>query len=243
MAYNPEQNGLTERMNWAIVERSSALLFDANLGKRFWAEAVGTAVYITNRSPTKGLRITPEEAFSGKRPDLSHLRVFGSEAMSFVPKVKRRKWDPKSEACIFIGYGNNGNGYRLYNTKTGKIFVSRDVIFISETVERQDNPKVNEASSTIEIVTEEATNTDESISKPDVEIDSEDSESEVDDNESVTDEFNTTVVERRVDPAETEASTSIALPPQFEDPQSNVVRRSERERRPPGKYTDVQYLP
>ena len=58
--HNPEQNGLAERMNRTIVERARCILSDAGLKKSFWAEAVGTACYIINRSPTKGLRMTPE---------------------------------------------------------------------------------------------------------------------------------------------------------------------------------------
>uniref|UniRef100_A0AAG5DT47 Retrovirus-related Pol polyprotein from transposon TNT 1-94 n=1 Tax=Anopheles atroparvus TaxID=41427 RepID=A0AAG5DT47_ANOAO len=69
--YTPEQNGLAERMNRTIVEKARSMLCDANLPKRFWAEAVATASYVINRSPTMGLRMTPHEAFTGRRPNLA----------------------------------------------------------------------------------------------------------------------------------------------------------------------------
>ena len=61
--FNPEQNGMAERMNRTIVEKARCLLIDSCLGKRFWAEAVNTAVYLINRTPCKGLKeLVPVEA-------------------------------------------------------------------------------------------------------------------------------------------------------------------------------------
>ncbi|PZC85295.1 hypothetical protein B5X24_HaOG201791 [Helicoverpa armigera] len=53
--YTPEQNGLAERMNRTLVERAKCMLFEAKLHKHFWAEAVVTAAYIINRSPSRAL--------------------------------------------------------------------------------------------------------------------------------------------------------------------------------------------
>lgn len=103
--YTPEQNGLAERMNRTIVERAKAMLFDAELPKIYWAEAVATATYLINRSPAAGLKgKTPEEAWTGQRPDLKHLRVFGCKAYIHVSKSQRLKWDPKAEEMLFVGY-------------------------------------------------------------------------------------------------------------------------------------------
>lgn len=130
-AYVHEQNGVAERMNRTIVERVRCMLFDADLGKKFWAEAVCTAVYLLNRTPCRGNKLTtPEEIWSGRRPDLSHLRVFGCIAMAHIPKEKRKKLDVKSTQCIFVGYGNESKGYRLFNEETGKIVTARDVVLL-----------------------------------------------------------------------------------------------------------------
>ena len=72
---------------------------------------------------------TPYEAWAGKKPSLSHLRVFGCDAFMHVPKKKTRKLDIKSKKCIFIGYKDGVKGYKLWNLITKKIVYSRDVIF------------------------------------------------------------------------------------------------------------------
>ena len=56
----PEQNGVAERMNPTLVETVRSMLTGARLPQRFWAEALSTAVYLNNRSPTRTLRdVTP----------------------------------------------------------------------------------------------------------------------------------------------------------------------------------------
>lgn len=131
--YTPQQNGIAERANRTIVERARCLLYDADLPKRFWAEASSMAVYLMNRSVNSNkLDITPEELWSGKKVDLSKLKLFGTRIMVHVPKEKRQKWDYKSEALIFVGYDENTKGYRCINRETGKIMLSRDVKFLEE---------------------------------------------------------------------------------------------------------------
>ena len=98
--YTPQQYGRGERLNRTIVEKASALLFDSNLPTSFWGYAVQCAVYLMNRSPHNQLikqRKTPYELWTGRKPDLSHLRVFGTRAFVHVPKEKRKKFDPKSK--------------------------------------------------------------------------------------------------------------------------------------------------
>lgn len=135
--YTPQQNGLAERMNRTLLERARCMLLNAKLQKQYWAEAVTTAAYITNRCPTRVLDyLTPEEKWSGKRPDISHLKVFGCEAMVHIPKEKAKKWDPKAIKMIFVGYSNETKGYRFFDPKTRKALISRDAIFIESSVKR-----------------------------------------------------------------------------------------------------------
>lgn len=65
--YTPKQNGMAERANRTIVEKARCMLYEAGLPKSFWAEAVSTAIYSINRSPTKGHKVTPEEAWTGRK--------------------------------------------------------------------------------------------------------------------------------------------------------------------------------
>ena len=60
---------------------------------------------------------------------MKHLRVFGCNAYVHVPKEERGKLDSKSKKCIFVGYGNETKGYRLFDTVQQKIIFSRDVVF------------------------------------------------------------------------------------------------------------------
>ena len=93
-------------------------------------EAANTAVYLMNRCTTSGVHdLTPYEKFYGKKPDLSHVRIFGSIAYVHIPDEKRQKLDPKSEKCILIGYSLEQKGYKCYNPSTRKVRVSRDVVF------------------------------------------------------------------------------------------------------------------
>ena len=65
--YTPEQNGMAQRMNRTLAEKARSLFNDSDLEKKFWTEAINTGV-------KDG---TPEGIWSGLKPNLKHLRVFG----------------------------------------------------------------------------------------------------------------------------------------------------------------------
>ena len=112
------------------TEVARALMAKKNMPKHFWSEAVHIAVYIMNITPTAVVHgMTPEERFTGKKPDVSHLKVFGCIAYVHVPDELRKKLEPKAEKCIFIGYSLEQKGYRCYNPVKSEFRVSRDVIF------------------------------------------------------------------------------------------------------------------
>ena len=107
-----EQNGTAERFNRTLMETVRAMLGDSRLPKRFWAEALATAAYLRNRSPTKALAsMTPYEAWTGERPQVQHLKVFGCDAYAHVPKDERDKLDSKTKPCWFLGYGDTKKAY------------------------------------------------------------------------------------------------------------------------------------
>jgi hypothetical protein len=128
--HTPEQNGVAERLNRTLIEGVRTMLADSKLPHRFWAEALSTSVYLRNRSPTKALEgVTPHEAWSGSKPDVRSLRIFGCSAYAHVPKAERHKLDTKTRKCILLGYGTNQKGYRLYDLRRMKVINSRDVVF------------------------------------------------------------------------------------------------------------------
>lgn len=65
-----------------------------------------------------------------KKPDISHIRVFGSKAYSLVPKQKRKKWDDKAEEGVLVGYDGNTKGYRILDPNTNRVWISRLVRII-----------------------------------------------------------------------------------------------------------------
>lgn len=132
--YTPQQNGVSERVNRTIIEKARSMLQDSKLPLAYWGEAVNTAIYLKNRTPTQALNNKiPEELWKGNKINLSHLRVFGCEAHVLVPKEKRTKLDSKTQKCIFVGYATESKGYRLINPENPRvIIVARDVVFIED---------------------------------------------------------------------------------------------------------------
>jgi hypothetical protein len=96
------------------MEKERSMLSGARLEHEFWAIVVDTACSLKNQSPTS-TRVdkTPHEVWSGKKPSIAHLRVFGCDAFMHVPKEKRSKLDNKAEKCIFVGYKDGIKGYKL----------------------------------------------------------------------------------------------------------------------------------
>ena len=148
----PEQNGVAERFNRTVVEAIRSMLSESGLPKKFWAEALATATYLRNRSPTKAVSgMTPIEAWSGVKPNVTHLRVFGSLCFSHIPKDERKKLDFKAQEAIFLGYGLETKGYRLYNLTTQKVFFSRDVIFDEMKFPNKNTERREEVENRIEL--------------------------------------------------------------------------------------------
>jgi transposase InsO family protein len=130
---SPQQNCVVERKKRTILNMARSMLKTKRMPREFWAEAVDCAVYLSNCCPTKSLwNKTPQEAWSGRKPSVSHLRVFGSIGYTHVPDEERSKLDDKSKRYIFIGYDSSSIGYKLYNPNFGKIVISRDVEFDEE---------------------------------------------------------------------------------------------------------------
>jgi hypothetical protein len=131
--YTPEQNGVAERANRTIVEMARSMIHAQHLKLEFWAEAMANAVYIRNRCPTRALvSITPQEAWSGCKPCIAHMRVFGCIAYAMVADAKRGKLDAKGTKCLFLGYCEGTKAYRLMCLETKKIIKSRDVVFVED---------------------------------------------------------------------------------------------------------------
>ncbi|KAM1709691.1 hypothetical protein ACFXTN_000166 [Malus domestica] len=130
VSYTPQQNGVAKRKNRTIVEMAKSMLHEKDLPYKLWGEAVNTTVYLLNRCPTSALNcVTPFEAYSGRRPGIKHLKVFGAACYSLIPRYLRHKLEASSIKGVFIGYAACDKGYRILNPTTMKVIMSRDVVF------------------------------------------------------------------------------------------------------------------
>ncbi|GJX09879.1 gag-pol polyprotein [Tanacetum coccineum] len=112
--YTPQQNGVAERMNITLLERARAMLATASLGKSFWAEAVNTACYVINRSPSTAVELkTSLQMWTGRPINYSDLHIFGSPVYVMYNTQATTKLDPKSGKCLFLGYADGIKGVSL----------------------------------------------------------------------------------------------------------------------------------
>ena len=128
--YTPQQNGVVERENKAIVRTTRAMLHDQGLPLFLWAKACNTTMYLQNKSPHQSLgNQTPQEAFSRQKPQLGQLCIFGCLTYSQVPKEKRTKLDPTAEKGIFVGYNDTSKAFRIYIPALRRVVLRQDVKF------------------------------------------------------------------------------------------------------------------
>jgi hypothetical protein len=90
------------------------MLTHSSLSVKLWMEALKSIAHILNWVPTKSVPKTPYELWTGKKPTLNYLRIWGcpAEARPFNPHL--RKLDSKTVSCHFIGYPERSKGYRFY---------------------------------------------------------------------------------------------------------------------------------
>jgi hypothetical protein len=124
-----QQNGVMERKNRTLVEMARTMLDEHRTPRRFWADAISTACYISNLIFLRLiLHLTPFELRFGRKPSVSHFRPFGCKC--FVLKCGNLD---KFESCSFygilLGYTPHGRSYRVYNFETNIIVESYDVTF------------------------------------------------------------------------------------------------------------------
>ena len=122
-------------MNKKIEELIRCMLSNAKFPKSFQAEAMCTAVDLINLSLSVLLEgDVLERVWTGKDVSYKHLRVFGYKAYVHIPKDERSKLDDKAKECIFLGYGHEEFGYRLWDPVARKLIRSRDVVFLEDQI-------------------------------------------------------------------------------------------------------------
>ncbi|XP_024200303.1 uncharacterized protein LOC112203592 [Rosa chinensis] len=124
----PQQNGIVERKNRVLLDMARVMLHSADLSSNFWAKAISTACYTINRVFFRpGTDQTAYELWKGKKPNIHHLRVFGSPCYILRDREQLGKFDARSDDGIFLGYSTNSRAYRVYNKRTRIVMESINV--------------------------------------------------------------------------------------------------------------------
>jgi hypothetical protein len=127
------QHNLIERTNRTMLDMIKCLLHHSHMPSIFWDEAALLSSHMLNIRITSADSFkTPDEILSGIKPNIKHIHVFGCDAYTYNHKKDRddRKLGATSIKGIFVGYEKNNNSYyRIYDTVSDKIIISRDVRF------------------------------------------------------------------------------------------------------------------
>lgn len=128
-AYTPQQNGMAEREIQTITNMARSMLVAAKLGPKLIPEALKTACYLKNRLPTTRDEMTPFERYTGRKPELGHLFIFGQQVQVIEIANRLTKFEPRTMNGYVVGYTNRLNTYRVYVIKLGRTIETCEVIF------------------------------------------------------------------------------------------------------------------
>jgi hypothetical protein len=125
----PQQNRVVERKNRTLVEMARTMLDEHGTPRRFWADAISTACYLSNRIFLRSiLLLTPFELRFGRKSFVSHFRPFGCKCF-VLKRGNLDKFESHSFDGILLGYTPHGRSYRVYSFETNTVVESCDVTF------------------------------------------------------------------------------------------------------------------
>ena len=109
-----------------------SMINHSTLPESLWGKALKTIVYILNRVPTKAIDKTPYEIWTGKRPSLKHLHIWGCPDEARPYRLNEKKLDSRTISCYFIGYSERSRGYKFYDPTTKAIFETGNAWFFAD---------------------------------------------------------------------------------------------------------------
>jgi hypothetical protein len=128
--YTPQQNGVVETKNRTLWDMARTMLDEYKKPDRFWAVAINTVCYSINRLYLhRILKKTSYELLTGKKPNISYFRVFGSKCFILIKRGRNYKIAPRAIEGFLLGYDSNTRAYRVFNKSTGLVEVSCDILF------------------------------------------------------------------------------------------------------------------
>ena len=129
---------MAERKNGHLLAITRTLLFQKNVSKQYWGEAILIATHLINRLPSRNLNSqSPLQLLSQFFPQVSisnslMLRAFGCVAFVHLHSQHREKFDPRALRCMFEGYSPTQKFYKCFHSPTKNFFVSVDVTFVKQ---------------------------------------------------------------------------------------------------------------
>lgn len=132
MPGSPSMNGVAERRNRTLKDMVRSMISHTTLPGSLWGEALKTAVYLLNRVPTKATTKTPYELWTGKKPVLQHLRVWGCPAEARPYRPNEKKLDSRTVSCYFVGYSERSRGYKFYDPTNRTILETGNARFFED---------------------------------------------------------------------------------------------------------------
>nr|GEV36126.1 putative zinc finger, CCHC-type [Tanacetum cinerariifolium] len=128
---SPHQNGVAKRRNRTLMDMVRSMLANSNLPEFLWTEELKMAVHILNRVPSKSVPKTPYEFWTGRKPTLWYLRVWGCPTEAKLYNPQSRKLDLKTIIYFFIGYPKRSNCYQFYcSSHSARIVKTRHTEFL-----------------------------------------------------------------------------------------------------------------
>ncbi|KAK8534679.1 hypothetical protein V6N12_057323 [Hibiscus sabdariffa] len=126
----PQWNGVSERRNRTLLDMVRSMMSHTDLRTSFWGYALETIAFTLNCFPSKSVQKTPHEMWTGKRPSMSFMKIWGCKA--YVKYQMSTKLEPKSYKCTFVGYPKETKGFYFFNPKENKVFVARTGVFLEK---------------------------------------------------------------------------------------------------------------
>src|SRR5882762_1916499 len=147
------QNGASERSIGVVMARTRTILIDSNLPKKFWADALDTAVHLTNNLPTSvplyndatpgGTTQNPDicpsphnipiSALLNVPPQLTHYARYGSTVCYHLHGSQKPtdKISARGRKGHIVGY-NGDKIFRVWDPDLDEVILSSDIEWMTE---------------------------------------------------------------------------------------------------------------
>ena len=118
-----ESNGVAERWNRTVQDKTRTVMSASLLPGYMWAEALHAVNMLRNMTPVTNLVCTPWEMWTGQKPNLSKLTVLGCKAFCHIPKFAwGGKFAPVSFIGVLVSYTSHNPAYRVWDIVKQKVY-------------------------------------------------------------------------------------------------------------------------